>query len=96
MITKKEVLVILLAAMILGYIESFTKFTWMNWLVFACLGLAVIVTHVLGQKICATIFDSDTETSLWKMERFGFAKSRYFKSNGHRQPFSKVKIEAIK
>ncbi|MBU2522740.1 MAG: hypothetical protein KKE23_00420 [Nanoarchaeota archaeon] len=80
MITKKEVLSIFLAAIILGYIESFTKFTWINWLIFSGMGLAIVGVHVLGQKICATVFDSDTETSIWKMERFWFPQSRYFKT----------------
>lgn len=81
MITKKEVLVIFLAAIILGYIEAFTKFTWINWLIFSGLGLAIVAIHVFGQKLCATIFDSDTETSLWKMDRFGFTPGGHFRKS---------------
>lgn len=80
MITKKEVLAVFLAAIILGYIESFVGFSWTNWLMFSGLGLIIIAGHVLGQKICATLLDSDTETSLWRMERFSFEKDKHFSS----------------
>jgi len=80
MITAKEVLAIFLAAITLGYIESFTGFTWMNWLLFSGMGLAILGAHVFGQKLCAAAFDSDTETSIWKMQRFWFQESRYFKT----------------
>jgi len=80
MITKKEVLAIALAAITLGYIESFTGFTWQSWAVFSLLGLVIVGIHVLGQKAMAVIFDSDTETTIWKMERFWFPESRYLRT----------------
>lgn len=80
MISLKEILVIFLAAITLGYIESFTGFTWMNWLLFSAMGLGVIATHVLGQKWCAAALDSATETSIWKMQRFWFPESRHFRT----------------
>ena len=86
MITKKEILVIFLAAIIIGFIEiSYGLFHGqaINWNVFGkwmVCGLIVVAAHILGQKICAAMFDSDTETSLWKMERFGFQRESHFRN----------------
>lgn len=78
MINKREILTIVLAAMIIGYVESFSRFSWMEWLSMSALGLAVVAVHSLGQKIGAMMFDATTETSIWKVESFWFTKKRHF------------------
>lgn len=50
--------------------------------------------YVSGAKVEAT-FDSNGRDKKVTVIRFK-SKSRYFKKNGHRQPFTKVKIGAIK
>ena len=76
MISKKEILMIFLAAITLGYIEAFAGFSWISWIIFSILSIIIIGVHVLGQKFTAWMYDSNTETSLWKMERFWFAEKR--------------------
>jgi len=78
MLNKKEIGVILLAGIIIGYLYSFLEFTWMKWLFMSSLGIAIVAVHSFGQKIAARMLDSSTETSLWTMEQFGFKSNRKF------------------
>ena len=50
--------------------------------------------YIEGAKIEA-VFESEGRKKKISVIRFR-PKSRYFKKKGHRQPFTKVKIEAIK
>ncbi len=50
--------------------------------------------YVSGAKVEATLEEQGRSKKIFVI-RFR-SKSRYFKKNGHRQPFTKVKIEAIK
>lgn len=49
--------------------------------------------YVSGAKVSATILEEGRGEK--KLVVKYMPKSRYFKKNGHRQPFMKVKIEAI-
>lgn len=50
--------------------------------------------HVAGATVSAEIVEQGKGPKLEVVKYH--AKSRYFKRNGHRQPFTKIKITAIK
>ena len=50
--------------------------------------------YIAGAKVTAT-FEEEGKHKKIKVIKFK-AKSRYFKKRGHRQPYSKVKITALK
>ena len=76
MFIKREIPVILLAGIVIGYVYSFTLFSWNSWLLFSLMGILIVFAHSLGQKIAALRLDSSTEISLWKMQRFWFGEAR--------------------
>ena len=78
MINQKEILSVLLAAITFGYLEAFSLFSWQSWAILSLLGLIIVGVHVFAQKIVAFSYNSNIESTLWKMERYGFEKSRYF------------------
>lgn len=49
--------------------------------------------YIPGAKVSATIIEEGRDKK--KLVVKYMPKSRYFKKNGHRQPFMKVKIESI-
>jgi large subunit ribosomal protein L21 len=49
--------------------------------------------YVEGKKVEASVVSEGRHAKLLVVKYL--AKSRYFKKNGHRQPFTEVKIEAI-
>jgi len=79
MFNKKEVISILIAALVLGYLSSFKTLTWIGWLAAAGLALAVLFVHHLGQKFTALFYDCSTESSLWTVRQYSFKKSGHFK-----------------
>ena len=50
--------------------------------------------HIKGAKVTGTFAEEGRDKKITVI-RFK-SKSRYFKKKGHRQPYSKVKIESIK
>jgi len=79
MITKREVLILVLAAAIMGYLYEFMNFSWNGWLMMSLLGLIIVSVHALGQKISAAVYDASTEVSIWKLEQFGWYERSHFK-----------------
>lgn len=79
MFNKKEVLSILLAAFVLGYVLAFKTLTWLSWLSMAGLALITLLVHHFGQKITALFYDCSTESNLWTVRQFSFGKSNHFK-----------------
>lgn len=49
--------------------------------------------YISGAKVSGTVLGQGRHKKLLVVKYL--AKSRYFKKNGHRQPFTEVKIEAI-
>jgi Zn-dependent protease len=78
MFNRKELMVILLAGIIIGYLYAFSKFTWSSWILLSLLGFMVVLIHSFGQKFAANMLDASTETKFWTMDRFWFAEVRKF------------------
>lgn len=49
--------------------------------------------YLVGEKVTATVVTNDRHKKVIVVKYR--AKSRYYKKNGHRQPFTEVKIESI-
>ncbi len=78
MLKIKEVLVLITAALVLGYLYQFPSFTWNGWAVSSSLALLILSFNALGYKIAARFFDSDAEIHHWTISRYGFHPQRYF------------------
>ncbi len=50
--------------------------------------------YIAGAKVNATVVVAEAKGKKVMVVKY-MAKSRYFKKNGHRQPFTEVKIESI-
>ncbi len=77
MLTGKELISILIATVILGFtaslMQSFELF------LYACLIMFVIIfANIFAKKIIGLYLDSEVETKLWEIERWGFQPHRKF------------------
>lgn len=78
MLNKKEIISIIVASLVLGFvfslIETFSLFLWTTAMIFL-----VIIINLLAKKITAFHFDSEIELRLWEMKRYGIKKHKHFK-----------------
>jgi Zn-dependent protease len=79
MFNKKELISLLIASLVLGYVSSYKSLTWLGWVSMAGLALIVLFVHHFGQKITALFYDCSTEAKLWTVRQFSFGKSSHFK-----------------
>lgn len=79
MLNKKEILIFILAALVMGYALSFKGFSWLLWPKMAGLSLLIILVHSAGQKLSAKAFHCSTESKLWTFTQYWFTKRAYFK-----------------
>jgi len=78
MITKKEIIWIILAVIILGFSISFLRET--EFLLYSILAIfLVLVTNITAKKITASYLDSEIEIKLWHIKRYGFKPKKHFK-----------------
>jgi len=78
MINVKEAFTILIAMIILGITISFAK--GINVLLFTILAIFfVILINTLAKKTASFYLDSEIEVDIWKIQRYGFKASEYFK-----------------
>lgn len=74
----KEVSSILIATLVIGLAISFFK--GIETFLYTLLAVfCVIVINILAKKIAGFYLDSEIEMKLWKIERYGFKPSQYFK-----------------
>ncbi|HLA23087.1 MAG TPA: hypothetical protein VJZ93_00970 [Candidatus Nanoarchaeia archaeon] len=79
MISKKEVLKILLATLILGFVVAFPEIST-STLVYALASVFIILAaNTLAKKMSAFYLDSEIEVGFWEVERYGFKPRSYFK-----------------
>jgi len=77
--SKNEALVAAIAALMLGYVLAFTQLTWISWLSFSGIALIIVLIHIFGAKLSASLLDCSTETQLWTAKRLGFTQLTKFK-----------------
>jgi Zn-dependent protease len=81
MFSGKELLWLLLGALLLGYVAEFQNFSVniSGWASCAVIGAAILLIHVCAQKLLAYKFGCNAEFELWNVRQWGFKKSQYFK-----------------
>jgi len=82
MIKLKEMLIILIAAVILGFSASWESLQIPNsndFLMASLIFLVIILVNVVAKKLTANYFDSEIRVDVWKLKRYGFRKSSELK-----------------
>ena len=83
MLTKKEIISILIAVVIFGFVTSFseniTSFQ-KNFPLMLLFGLITISIYTLGKKAMAYRFDSENEIKIWSFKRYGLYERSHFKN----------------
>ncbi len=78
MLNKKEIITILISAIILAFaislIQSILIFVYALVTI-----LGVILVNTIAKKAMGYYLDSEIEIKLWEIERYGFKPSRHFK-----------------
>ena len=78
MLNLKEASSIIIAILVIGLAISFFK--GIETFLYTLLAVfCVIVVNILAKKIAGFYLDSEIEIKLWKIERYGFKPSQYFK-----------------
>lgn len=78
MLNKNEIIYIILASILLGFLISLNKGLDM-FLYFCLILLIIILTNIFTKKITAYYLESEIEVKLWEIKRYGFRPTRYFK-----------------
>jgi len=79
MFNRKELVSLLIAALVIGYVYALQNLSLLGFLAMAGLALIMIFIHVLGQKFTALFYDCSTESSLWTIRQFWLKKGGHFK-----------------
>ena len=78
MINKKEITAIAISAIILAFVISLMQS--IEIFAYSCLTiLLVILINLAAKKITSFYLDSEIETKLWEIRRYGFKPHKYFK-----------------
>ena len=82
MLNLKEVSSIIIATLIIGI--TINLFKGIEALLYTILAVfCVVLVNILAKKIASFYLDSEIEVGLWKIERYGFKPSQYFKKAIH-------------
>jgi Zn-dependent protease len=80
MITKKEIIAIFVATLILGFavnlLESLSTFLYASLAIFV-----VIIANVISKKITSYYLDSEVEIKLWEFKRYGYKPKHKLSKN---------------
>ena len=80
MLNRKEITVILIITLILGFTLSATKFSLETFLYTALAVFLIILINTFAKKITSFYLDSEIEVKFWEMKQFGFRKHWKFKN----------------
>lgn len=96
MITLKELMTIILIAIILGFIAGFQKsITIVTFFYFFIIVLIIIVINVLAKKIMAYYLESEIEVKIWGVKNYGFKPHQHFEKEIPMGIFAPLIILAI-
>lgn len=79
MITKKEIISIIVLSVVLGFIFSINDFKGLFLVSLGAVFLTIIV-NVIFKKIAAEYWDNEIEHSLWEASRYWYGPSHKFKN----------------
>jgi len=79
MFNRKEVIVIIVAALVLAFSASFINLS-LNAFLYALLSVFIILAlNIIAKKAMGYYVESEVEIKLWEMQRYGFRAHEYFK-----------------
>lgn len=78
MINKKEITIIILATIILGFTISLIKTIQLFLYILLSIFLILII-NIIAKKITSYYLDSEIEIKLWTIKRYGFKPNNQFK-----------------
>src|SRR3989344_3900184 len=98
--TKKEILHLLISALVLGLVFGFddgreilVPRLWLaNYMLMSCIGLVSLVVMVIGHKWAAGRYSVQTEYNIWGINRLGFKQSQYIHKKA---PFNRIPLGII-
>ena len=79
---KKEIVQIITAIIILGFVSGFLELFTGNiksFLIITGFSAVIISVNIISKKIMASRLDADVEHEIWKMERYGLKPQNYIK-----------------
>jgi len=79
MLNRREIVVLLTSALVLGYLFKFPAFSVKSWLFSSLLALLILGVNVSGKKFVAFLYDSDARIDHWNLSTYGFWESMSFK-----------------
>ena len=79
MLNRKEITVIIISTIILGFTLTVTRFSLENFLYAALAVFLVIIINTFAKKVVSYHLDSEIEVKFWEMQQFGFRKHWKFK-----------------
>ena len=78
MISKKEILILVLALIVLSFSNAFTNVDKFVSSLFAF--AIVLIVYVTAKKLTAYYYESEEETQIWTFQRYGLYERSYFKT----------------
>ena len=78
MLTKDEIISILVVTLILGFTVSLMRTLDIFFYTLITIFL-IIMINVTAKKVAGFYLDSEVETKIWEIQRYGFKPHRYFK-----------------
>jgi hypothetical protein len=77
--SKNEVIALIVASLVIGYVLAFKQFSWILWASYVGMAALIVLTHHIGCKVSASLFDCSVETQLWTMKQFALITKAHFK-----------------
>ncbi len=78
MLNSKELGIIVLVTLILGFVVGFNKGITLYAFAVACLFiLIVLLINIIAKKIAAHFYESEIEVKIWQMQRYGFRPNQH-------------------
>src|SRR3989344_5585798 len=78
MLNREEITAIIVASLIIGFATSLVTST--KLFIYSTLAIfLVIIVNLVAKKVSGYYLESEVETRLWDVKRYGFATHKYFK-----------------
>jgi len=79
MFNKKEVVVLVVSALVLAFAVAFINLSWTVFLYSLISVFIILALNITAKKAMGYYVESEVEIKLWEMQRYGFKAHEYFK-----------------
>lgn len=79
MFNLREVIFIIIASAVIGYVTAFPVQSYYSWLQFSAIGMAILLINVIAKKAAAFKLGCEIEIEPWTVRRYGLRKGDCFK-----------------